>query len=69
MASKQAEENELGAQCASGGSGVKGGGARSKRREARGERTGSQLRFCTITGKTSFASGNGIQTCASFDWY
>lgn len=35
MASKQAEENELGAQCALGGSGVKGGGARSKRREAR----------------------------------
>lgn len=41
-----------------------GGG--SKTQEAR--RNGSQLRFCMITAKTSFASGNRIQTCSRPVW-
>lgn len=45
-----------------------GGRGRQEARDKRRKRNGSQLRFCMITAKTSFASGNGIQTCSGSVW-
>lgn len=69
MTNRQGEETELGARRfpwlrvgGHRGAGGGRGGAESNRFEA--QRNGSQLRVCMITLKTSFASGNEIQTHA-----